>query len=150
MTNESFYSSPLYSLVFTTPDHFRGIKDIMRHDLALNLRFVVFVSFSFRMPWLSPRLRAGHRHPDVDRGRRIPVIAKKSQAAGMARIPRSRLEEYGRVIKKRAQEELTSSASAAAAQPSGDRTKYSNNLPGSFRIMRRGDEIFGRGFQSQF
>ena len=119
----------------------------MRNDLVLNLRSVVFVSFSSRMPWLSARLRAGHRHPDVDTERRIPVIAKKSQAtAGMARIPRSRLEEYGRVIKKRAQERLASSASAAAAQPSGERTKYSNN--GSFRIMRRGDEVFGRGFQS--
>ena len=118
--------------------------------MALNLRSVVFFSISSRMPWLSARLRAGHRHPDVDTERRIPVIAKKSQAAGMARIPRSRLEEYGRVIKKRAQEELASSASAVAAQPSGGRTKHSNNLPGSFRIMRRGDEIFGRRFQSQF
>ena len=115
-------------------------------DLVLNLRSVVFVSFSSRMPWLSARLRAGHRHPDVDTERRIPVIAKKSQAAGMARIPRSRLEEYGRGIKKRAQERLASSASAAAAQPSGERTKYSNN--GSFRIMRRGDEVFGRGSPS--
>ena len=118
----------------------------MRNDLVLNLRSVVFVSSSSRMPWLSARLRAGHRHPDVDTEARFPVIAKKSKAAGMARIPRSRLEEYGRVIKKRAQEKLASSASAAA-QPSGERTKYSNN--GSFRIMRRGDEVLWRGFQSQ-
>ena len=148
------FNSKPQSQIFATKNfndlakYLQDLVLVMRNDLVLNLRSVVFVSFSSRMPWLSARLRLAHRHPDVDTERRIPVIAKKSQAtAGMARIPRSRLEEYGRVIKKRAQERLASSASAAAAQPSGERTKYSNN--GSFRIMRRGDEVFGRGFQSQ-
>ena len=82
-------------------------------------------------------------------------MAKKS--SNMYRNPRSRVEEYGRVIKKRGREEYgrvikkraQEEPASAASQPSGNRAKHSHraSLPaGSFRIMRRGDEIFGNSF----
>ena len=97
------------------------------------------------MSWLRAQLRTEHHPDDEDAAaHRMPVLAKKSPAVDMTRTSRSRLEEYGRVIKKRAQEEQPGPA-AADSQP---RAKYANraNLPGSFRIMRRGEEIFGRSF----
>ena len=98
------------------------------------------------MSWLRAQLRTEHHPDDEDAAaHRIPVLAKKSPAVDMTRTSRSRLEEYGRVIKKRAQEEQQAGPAAADSQP---RAKYANraNLPGSFRIMRRGEEIFGRSF----
>ena len=67
-------------------------------------------------------------------------MAKKSPAVTILKkgTKKSRIEEYGRVIKKRAQEAVASQQPSNSGAANQNRAKYSNNnLPGNFRLMKK-------------